>query len=341
MKKELVKIIKSPKSKSQLVLHDEVFENNEIKSGTLTDDMNNQFKIVDYIPRFVDHNSQTIESFSYKWTKFLSAGLSKQEQNKQIFLQHYGWNHDQFQNFLSTRNKILDVGCGIGYISNWMATESNANVFGVDISSSVDKAFESFSNKKNINFIQADMGKLPFEEKFFDFIVVKESIHHTPEPRNNFSKLVKLLDKNGVIVVYVYKKKGPIREFCDDFIRSKTTKMNVDECYDFAVAMTEFGRSLREKKIDIEVPMDIPLLNIKSGTYDLQRFVYWNFFKCFWDDEGNRDYSIAVNFDWYHPEDAFRYTPDEIKEWFAEENVRIDNFEILDAGIAVRGTKIG
>ena len=32
-------------------------------------------------------------------------------------------------------------------------------------------------------------------------------------------------------------------------------------------------------------PEDIPLLGIKAGHQDVQRFIYWNVFKCYWNDD--------------------------------------------------------
>lgn len=344
MKKELLEILKSPKTRKELRLKNELYVEGEIKSGILSDSEGNEYDIIDYIPRFVKKNpGNTIESFSYKWKTFVEPALQKQERNKTIFLEHYGFQSDgEFTKFLSTRKRILDAGCGAGYVSNWMHTESKAQVFGIDISTSVDEARKHFcpNGAENLIYVQADISELPFENGFFDFIVCKEVIHHTQQPRENFSKLVNLLSVGGVIQIYVYKKKGPIREFSDDFLRSHTTNLSVEECHKFAETMTELGKSLREAKINITIPKDIPLLNIKAGVYDLQRFIYWNVLKCWWDDEGNRDYSDAVNFDWYHPHHAFRYSVDEIKKWFDDEGITIDNLNILDAGIAIRGTKI-
>lgn len=342
MNKELLKLLIGPTTKSSLTLKQEVIERNEIVSGILEDTQGNTYTISNHVPHFVKNydSPQSIESFSYKWDSFVQTMIRKQDMNKAMYLNQYGWKLNDFLEFLKTRKNALDAGCGVGYVSNWVASESNAQVFGIDISRSVDKAYENFGAKRsNLHFMQANLAELPFKENSFDFIICKEVIHHTPEPRKNFSKLVNLLSDNGVITIYVYKKKGPIREFCDDYIRSHTTKLDVKECLEFARVMTEFGKSLREAKITINVPKDIPFLNIKAGEHDLQRFVYWNMFKCFWDDEGDREYSDAVNFDWYHPEYAYRYTPDEFRKWFEEEGIRIDSFNVLDAGIAVRGTK--
>ncbi|MGC1709892.1 MAG: class I SAM-dependent methyltransferase [Nitrosotalea sp.] len=342
MKKDLLKLLIDPNTKSSFSLKQEVAEGDEVVSGVLEDTNGNTYAISNHIPHFVKNydSPQSIESFSYKWNLFVNAALRKQDSNKAIFLEQYGWTDNDFITFIKTRKNILDAGCGVGYISNWVATESKAQVFGIDISQSVDNAYVNFGSKRNnLHFMQANIEELPFKEKSFDLIICKEVIHHTPEPRKNFSKLVNLLSDDGVITIYVYKKKGPIREFCDDYIRDRTTKLSVEDCKEFSQTMTELGKSLRQAKVTIDIPKDITFLNIKAGKYDLQRFIYWNMFKCFWDDDGDKDYSDAVNFDWYHPEHAYRYTPDEIRVWFEEEGIRIDNFNVLDAGITVRGTK--
>lgn len=53
---------------------------------------------------------------------------------------------------------------------------------------------------------------------------------------------------------------------------------------------------------------------LKGGKQDLQRFIYWNFLKCFWNAEHGFESSVAVNFDWYSPSNAFRYTREEFVE---------------------------
>ena len=342
MKQKFIDFLVSPKSGKKLKVKNPKVENSEIKSGTLLGD-DDEYLIEEYIPRFVDNKiiNQTQVSFGHKWQKYAQTALGKQEKNKKWFLEQYGWNENDFKNFISSRNKILDIGCGIGYVSNWVASESNADVFGVDISRSVDEAHKLFNpyKKNNLQFIQADISQLPFEKEFFDLIICKEMIHHTPDPRKNFSKLVQNLKPGGAICIYVYNKKGPIREFCDDYIRNFTTKLSTSECEKFAEAMTEFGKSLREMNIKIKVPKDIPFLDISVGEYDLQRFVYWNFFKCWWDDDGDKDYSNAVNFDWYHPPYAFRYSEEEFRSWFDEEDLKIENFNPLQSGFAVRAIK--
>ena len=77
--------------------------------------------------------------------------------------------------------------------------------------------------------------------------------------------------------------------------------------WEMSEQLTLLGRRLSDLNIEIEVP-DIPLLEIKGGKIDLQRFIYWNFLKCFWNEDLGLNTSISTNYDWYAPANAERYT---------------------------------
>ena len=142
-----------------------------------------------------------------------------------------------------------------------------------------------------------------------------------------------------MISIYVYNKKAPMREFADDYIREHTTKMSPKECVEFSKDMTYLGKDLSELKKKIRIKRDIPVLGIKAGTYDVQRFIYWYFLKCFWAEDGNFERSVGVNFDWYFPKYAYRHTKEEVKKWFKDTKLRIIHFNEIESGISISGTK--
>ena len=83
----------------------------------------------------------------------------------------------------------------------------------------------------------------------------------------------------------------------------------------------------------------IPMLGIKAGKQDLQRFIYWNMFKCYWNDTMDWDANVITNFDWYHPLHAHRHTPEEVRGWCAAEGLAIEHFDEQESGISVRAKK--
>ena len=53
-------------------------------------------------------------------------------------------------------------------------------------------------------------------------------------------------------------------------------KMTEKQCIQFSKDMALLGKSLSQIKKTVTISRNIPLLEIKAGTYDVQRFIYWN-----------------------------------------------------------------
>jgi len=133
---------------------------------------------------------------------------------------------------------------------------------------------------------------------------------HTEIPENTFKHLVAITSPGGEFACYVYSKKALPRELVDDYFRKATHSISKEEMWKFSEQLTELGKRLSDLKISFESP-DIPLLGIKGGTYDIQRFIYWNFLKCFWKEDWGFDLSKSTNFDWYAPSNAKRFSKQE------------------------------
>lgn len=348
MNPQHIKYLCCPECKGSLLLKDELDSTDEIIDSHLICKSNKEhiFPVSNGIPRLLplsmtSDQSKTVKSFSQKWK---TSSLSNYGFEGKIldfhhkwYLQRYGWSSEEdFKSFLSDKSFILDAGCGVGRDVKWFAENTKGLVVGIDISESIDVARENLKEYSNVLLVNADISKLPFKEDFFDFISCDQVIHHTPDTEKTFKSLTKHITKEGFFSVYTYKIKGPIREFCEDFIREKTTKMDYGECYKFSKSITLLGKAFADLKQKVEITEDIPLLGIKKGTYDVQRFIYWHIFKCFWNDDYGMDVSIMTNFDWYHPLHAHRHSPEELKKWIKEENFEILNFDIGDAGLSAR-----
>ena len=212
-------------------------------------------------------------------------------------------------------------------------------IFGVDLSEAVDAAYLNTRKYSNIHILQADLMRLPFKRKAFDFIFGEGVLHHTPDTKKAFQTLLNFLSPEGEIAIYIYKKKGPIREFCDDYIRHFTTGLSYRDCWEFSKKMTKFGKGLSDLNIEFEIPEDIPILEIKAGKYNLQRFFYYHIFKCFWNDGFSFDENNLINFDWYHPAYAWRHTSDELKGWCVENDLDILWWFEEESGITFRCQK--
>ena len=347
MKEKLIQYIICPKCGKSFSLKPKKIKKDEIIEGSLICSNNHKFFVKDGIPRLVIDKAKTFvkteDSFSAKWKNYNKTYHTKKwfDGQKKWFLERFGWKtSSNFNKFLKTRSKILDAGTGIGNSAKLLSSNPKSDVFAIDASESVIFAYKKYGNLPNIHFLQADIRELPFRKNFFDFICSDQVLHHTKDTESSFKILTKLLAKNGIISIYVYKIKGPMREFADNFIRESTVKMTEKQCLEFSKDMAILGKSLSKINKKIIIPKDIPVLQIKKGTYDIQRFIYWNFLKCWWSSDVPFDQSVATNFDWYFPEYAYRHTPKEVKKWFKDSKLRIVHFNEIESGLSLNGKKI-
>ena len=348
MKESLLEYIVCPSCGTEFKLIAPVLEGKEITTASFVCPNDHSFPVTGGVPRLLSQDKlteaqkQTQDSFGEKWRRIPDAGFAGRPKELRLnwYLQRYGWETlKNLADFLQTRQFILDAGTGLGRDCKLYAENSKGEVFGVDISESIDLAYQHVGHLPNVHLIQGDLSRLPFRKEFFDFIASDFVLHHTPNTEDSFKYLASFLNNDGQIAIYVYKKKGPVREFCDDYIRGFTTKLSIEECYKFSEAVTKFGKSLSDLNVEISVPEDIPYLEIKPGKYNLQRFIYWNIFKCFWNDDLDFETNVMTNFDWYHPQYAWRHTPEEVRSWFKDLNLEVMNFNVIESGISVRGKK--
>ena len=346
MKESLAEYLICPICRKNLTLKIKKKSRMEIIEGQLICLKRHRFPINKGIPNFVIDKSKTFvkteDSFSSKWKNYNKTYHSKKwvDGQKSWFLERFGWKTiSNFNRFLKTRTRILDAGTGVGNSAKLFSFNRKSDVFAIDASESITFAYKKYGKITNIHFLQADIQKLPFKKGFFDFICSDQVLHHTKNTERSFKILTKLLAKRGIISIYVYKIKGPMREHADNFIRKHTVKMTEKQCIEFSKDMALLGKNLSKIKKTITVTRDIPLLQIKAGTYDLQRFIYWNFLKCWWSKDVPFDQSVATNFDWYFPEYAYRHNPKEVKKWFKESKLQIIHFNEIESGISINGKK--
>lgn len=346
MKRTLVESLRDPVSGEPLVLSDAVLDGDEIVSGKLSAKSGAVYPVDGGVPamvrpdQFAEGQKETVDSFSWKWQRATNYRSSTLGHYLQWYLDRYGFGSEaKLSEFLKGKQRILDAGTAHGRDAEMYSRNTSGTVYGLDISYGVRTAYKDLGKTPNLNFVQGDLTRLPFPEGFFDFIGCDQVIHHTPSTRESLRHLVTRLSPGGHINFYVYKKKAPVREFCDDLIRSQTVHMSPEDCLKVSESITKFGKMLSDLKLTIDIPEDIPILGIKAGKQDLQRFIYWHMFKCYWNDTMDWDSNVITNFDWYHPLHAHRHTKEEVEQWCREERLTIEHMDIQESGISVRARK--
>jgi SAM-dependent methyltransferase len=172
----------------------------------------------------------------------------------------------------------------------------------------------------------------------FDFIYSQEVLHHTADPPRAFANLCQLLEPGGEIAIYVYRAKAPAREFVDDYVRERIAGLPYEEAAAHCREISELGRALAQSGAKVKVPA-VRVLEIEAGEYDVQRFVYHFFAKCYWNPDVSFEENVMINYDWYHPQLCSRHTQQEVEGWFRDAHLEIAHSRVDFYGITMRGRR--
>lgn len=122
--------------------------------------------------------------------------------------------------------RILDIGCGSGYLTFPIATMNiNSCVIGLDI---VKDTLERNSVKaqkmsiKNLKFVTYDGIVFPFEDNSFDLVVTRYALHHFPDIGRSISEVSRILKHKGRFFISDPRPNDcDITRFVDDYMQLK------------------------------------------------------------------------------------------------------------------------
>ena len=101
--------------------------------------------------------------------------------------------------------RVLDLGCGKGLTSLYLAKEVDVNVFATDLWISATENnthFNEWQVSENVIPIHADANDLPFADEYFDVVISIDSLHYVATKPHFFEeKILPLLKHNGVAII--------------------------------------------------------------------------------------------------------------------------------------------
>src|ERR1700709_798806 len=99
--------------------------------------------------------------------------------------------------------RILDLAAGTG-TSSVALSHSGAKVIAVDFSAGMIE--EGRRKHKNIEFVQADIEKLPFGDDEFDAVTISFGLRNVNDPKQALSEMYRVLKPGGRLVICEFSK---------------------------------------------------------------------------------------------------------------------------------------
>jgi len=202
---KLVEVLACPTCVGKLTcVATETYASGEIGTGTLEcEPCGKSYAIRDGIPRFVPEDNYAA-SFGFQWNRFRSQQIDSvngTDISKKRFYSETGWTPDWLNG-----KWILDAGCGAGRFLD-VASKTEGQVVGIDISNATDAARSTLSGRKNVHLVQGSIYEMPFRSQTFEGCYSIGVIQHTPEPRRAVSALPRMIKGGGRIAVTIYERK--------------------------------------------------------------------------------------------------------------------------------------
>lgn len=102
--------------------------------------------------------------------------------------------------------RIVDVGCGTGQMCLYLARADRV-VIGADLTRASLRLGAAAARRfglERVQFVETDLLRPGLKKDSFDVVYSSGVLHHTPNPRASFARLVQLARPGGTIVVGVY-----------------------------------------------------------------------------------------------------------------------------------------
>jgi ubiquinone/menaquinone biosynthesis C-methylase UbiE len=180
------------------------------------------YQIKDGIPRFVPGDNYAA-SFGYQWNRFKLEQIDSANGTKlstERFYSETGWTQDWLKG-----KWVLDAGCGAGRFLD-VASDSEAEVVGLDISSAIDAARANLAGRTNVHFVQASIYEPPFRLNAFDGGYCIGVVQHTPDPQQTMRTLPRVLRPGGRIAITAYERKPWTMLYAKYLLRPLTKRVD-------------------------------------------------------------------------------------------------------------------
>ena len=107
---------------------------------------------------------------------------------------------------LSSKNKVLDLGCGLGKISEYISDLTGASILGIDVAcDAIDLAKKRTQEKRQqLNYQIGDINNLTIAPNSFDTIIAIATLHYTIDIDKTIKQIKEILKPSGQMGIFTF-----------------------------------------------------------------------------------------------------------------------------------------
>jgi 2-polyprenyl-3-methyl-5-hydroxy-6-metoxy-1,4-benzoquinol methylase len=115
---------------------------------------------------------------------------------------------------LPPNSRVLEVGCGTGQLSNYLAATTESNVYATDMTLASLRLGHDFARRNGVDrirFVQMNLFKPAIPPESMDVIVSNGVLHNTYDTRKAFLTIARLVKPGGYMIIGLYNHIGRLR----------------------------------------------------------------------------------------------------------------------------------
>ncbi len=102
---------------------------------------------------------------------------------------------------LNGQKNLLEIGCGSGFITKYIANKYGGEVTGIDIDPrQIELAKEGSAYRGNISYLEGDATNLPFKDNKFDIVISVGVLHHIENWLDALKEMKRVLKLGGYFI---------------------------------------------------------------------------------------------------------------------------------------------
>ncbi|MBA2750511.1 MAG: methyltransferase domain-containing protein [Tatlockia sp.] len=165
---------------------------------------------------------------------------------------------------------ILDVGCGIGGSSLYLAKKFNAKVTGITLSPvqasrAAERATEALLNTQ-ASFQVADAQNMPFADNSFDLVWSLESGEHMPDKTKFMQECYRVLKPGGKFIMVTWCHRSTENEALTIDEKQHLADIYRVYCLPYVISLPEYA----------EIARNLPLQNISTADWSKAVAPFWD-----------------------------------------------------------------